>query len=169
MCDVNRDHLRKSQHRHFRSKRWPLSAVYCLLLDWSIINATICYKQTNPKFQNRNAKPQLAAELRQFCNAQSKMPHEVEENSDDLLLEMRSTVVPKRNIDHVLQNRLNSTLRHFPRWHPVNRRCVMHKRKKRTNFFCSYCGVFLHCKLCFEVFHSVQNLNEGKSALLRLQ
>ncbi len=164
--DHFRDHLRKSQHRHFRSKWWPLSAVYCLLLDWSIINSTICYREANPKFENRNAKPQLAAELRQFCNAQLLLPREICDKSDDVIAHIRSTVIPKRNFRDVLTARLNREFGHFPRWHPANRKCVMHKRKLRTNYFCSYCGVCLHCKYCFEVFHSVANFAEAKRAVL---
>ncbi len=159
-----RDHLWKSQYLHFWSKRWPLGAVYTTLLGWSIINSFVCHKENMPKFTNAQAKPLLLQQLLQFCNAQINLPREL--HPDPIVqLECSTTIVPQRSFITVMKNRLNLSLGHFPRWHPQQRQCKMHKIRRTTHFFCSYCGVFLHCKFCFELFHTAENVETASSWL----
>ncbi len=59
-----RDARRKSRSRHFKTKRWPLGAMYFFLLDSSINNAFVIYRDGgNATFANYEAKSTLVDEI----------------------------------------------------------------------------------------------------------
>ncbi len=163
-CHNYRDHLRKSKHRHFRLRKWPIGAIYTTLLGWSIINSAICHREDSPTFFNFEAKPLLVKQLLQFCNAQLNLPREVS-NKGIAQLEWSCSVVPQWSFDTVMIDWLNPSLGHFPRWQRNQRQCKMHTIRSRTHYFCSYCGVYLHCKFCFEIFHTYSDLKSGIDCL----
>ncbi len=75
---VFRGQKRKTHHRHIRTRSWPLGAVYAWLLDVSLTNAAIIYKDAdNPSFVNCNAKPLMVAELLELLNSAYSIPRVV--------------------------------------------------------------------------------------------
>ncbi len=67
MRQSGRDHLRKSRWRHFKSRRWTFTAVYFVILDWSIINSFIIHKSDNPESVNWKTKTILLRQLLRHC------------------------------------------------------------------------------------------------------
>ncbi len=81
----------------------------------------------------------------------------------DMLLRCDVGTIPQNSENSVryriAQNRLDASLSHMPRYHNRRRPCPLHSSRKLTHYRCSYCGVALHTRLCFEVFHSVQHID----------
>ncbi len=156
-----RDKLRKSRHKQFRSKRWPLGGVYFLLLDWSIINGHIIHKTYHHGFQHRDSKSVLCAQLFNYCQ---KLRNQDLVQPDVYLHSApahKNNYIPSRSLAQLEKGRLDLALGHFPKLSNKRRRCALREQccsSTRTTFFCSWCGVFLHCDICFMTYHTVEQL-----------
>ncbi len=66
---------RKTRHRHIRTRSWPLGAAYAWLLDVSLTNAAIIFKDAgNPTFLNCNAKVAIVSELVELITSTYSIP-----------------------------------------------------------------------------------------------
>jgi len=72
-----------------------------------------------------------------------------------------ANIIPENHKQHHVPrpNNLHNTasLKHLVQWVNADRNCVVcstPKSRKRTNFVCSTCDVYLHPKNCFEKFHN---------------
>ncbi len=164
---------RKTRHRHIRTRSWPLGAAYAWLLDVSLTNAAIIFKDAeNPTFINCNAKVAVVSELVQLLTANYTIPRlipqlvgrrqpDVDRLTDQQIQEIN--VCCNRPLVHLddaqlSTDRLDKSLPHFNRVFNVSGRCPLHTVRRRTNCHCVHCGVPLHHGLCHDVFHSVLDL-----------
>ncbi len=59
-----RDARWKCRHKHFKTRRWPLGAIFFFLLDSSVSNAFILFKDGgHPNFENHMSKEVLVTEI----------------------------------------------------------------------------------------------------------
>ncbi len=67
---LSRDARRKSRHKHFKTCRWPLGAIYLFLLDSSISNAfVLCRDANRPNLQNAQCKQMMVDEILSLLQA----------------------------------------------------------------------------------------------------
>ncbi len=151
---IPRDQLRKSRHRHMKSKRWQTGAVFCLMLDWSVINTCIIVKEDNPTVANCDAKQLFLEQLMQSLNALSAVPRgPCQLGQRKILMELE-------------QRRKNWSLGHWPMHSNKRNHCFLHRsnayrfNRNQTNYYCSQCKVHLHTDTCFKLFHTLRNLDQ---------
>ncbi len=150
---------RKSRHCHFRSKDYTLGAIWTFLLDVSVVNAFICYRDCHEVcFANADAKAALASQLQEYCN-KSVLPT-VPANSElfHLLAKLSAAPPPQLQAEELLSVRLDVSKDHCIFYSPTRGRCVMHQERRRSHYYCSCCGVFLHSRNCFYLFHHAHDL-----------
>ncbi len=103
----------------------------------------------------------LATQLRDHCHrlTQSLPPVPDQPEFSSLLCEL-SRGPPLVAPDDVLHLRLDSSKCHFMGHSPKNGRhnCILHSNRLPTTTFCMDCGVYLHSKVCFFVFHNARDL-----------
>ncbi len=180
-----RDQRRKSRHRHFKTRWWPLGAIYFFLFDASIANAVVLFKDSNhPDFTNAAAKPTLIDEmLRLFpaLEAQRSISLDDVKADEDAYFNVQLPPIPviggpllgsqaeqlqsclapfiKWTYEEALTLRLDASLRHAPHFIKFRGRCPLHSCNKYSYYWCKVCGIPLHFGRCFEVFHGIENLD----------
>ncbi len=187
-----RDQRRKSRHRHFKTRRWPLGAIYFFLLDASVANAVVLFKDAgHPDFANADAKPTLVSQLLQHLPTLAGLPAtslesilaedgrqhfsfgpsatQPQPSSDDLSCGPSLRVQQlQRCLDPVVKRpraeadslRLDVSLGHHPRQLPFRGPCVLHSSTRKYSYFwCTVCGIALHCSVCFEAYHTLTDID----------
>ncbi len=139
-----------------KSRNWVFGAIYTALLDWSIVNSTILMVECNPAFSNAVSKCELLSDLLEIINSLSCIcnePQSVEPMLDHCCKVPNCTIkMPVLDVNL----RCDFSVGHFPRRSNKHKICVLHSNRFcRSYFYCSICKVFLHCKNCFELFHTV--------------
>ncbi len=165
---------RKTRHRHIRTRSWPLGAAYSWLMDVSLTNAAIIYKDAgHPEFSNCDAKAMVVSELVELIGSVNSIPLPVSITTPRQQLAHRHVLtdqqlqevaiclnrpLPVLDAAQVQRDRLDSTLPHFNHQYPIHGRCPLHSSRRRTHCHCSHCGVPLHSGICHDIFHSVLDL-----------
>ena len=150
-----RDHLRKSKHRHFKSRKWPIGAVFFFLMEVAVVNMYICMKEVLPKLQNCNVKEELCNQVQEFCRAQNNprlIGPALERETYDSHVSYRSGELERRRRDICVPHLLKKRAR--------EQRCRMHgadRKRHRTVYYCTACNVGLHPD-CHFAFHTANTL-----------
>ena len=143
--------------------KWTLSAAYCSLLEYSLVNTYIIFKEVFPKFQNADTKNTLLHQILSTCSSSTTLhlplgPADSAPTAD---------CFPHREWEQIEKGRLQSSHSHTPILMATKKQCELHKRcgaisrrwQCRTKWACSWCGVYLHPKFCFLTFHSQADLD----------
>ncbi len=129
------------------------------LVEVSVVNSFLCYRDCWRDTFNADAKTVLAKQLLAHCYTLNSplVPH-VEDEFLDLMQQM-DLPPPILPLDRVLEIRLHSGLGHF-QGDSVSTRvsCFLHPTRQCTFTFCRTCGVFQHRRYCFFLFHHCNNL-----------
>ncbi len=145
--------------RQFRSRNYPLGAVYIFLLEVSVVNSYLCHKVNNPMAVNADAKLVLARQLIRHCfTVVTPLDRHLEDEFSQLMAVVAQgpPIVP---LLQALEFRLNPQLGHFQGTDCNGRQaCCLHRRRQPTNTFCRTCGVYLHRDVCFFMFHHCRDL-----------
>ncbi len=123
---LHSDHLRKSRWRHFKSRRWTFTAVYFVLLDWSVINSFIVHKSEHLETINWNAKNILLHQLLKHCISCDTIPATVS-----------CSIVPQGDLQ---RNRLDLRLGHFVRWSKRRGSCANLLCATKSKWITTYCS-----------------------------
>ncbi len=165
---------RKTRHRHIRTRSWPLGAAYSWLLDVSLTNSAIIYKDAaHPDFSNCDAKAMIVSELVELLVSTSTMPlslrqlpttcqiahrHQLTEQQHQEIAVCLNRPLPLLDKAQIQNDRLDKSLPHFNHRYSISGRCPLHLEHRRTFCHCCHCGVPLHHGICHDVFHSVLDL-----------
>ncbi len=129
------------------------------LLEVSVVNSFVCYRDCRRDTFNSDAKSVLATQLLAHCYTMNTplVPHQEDEFST--LMQQMELPPPNLPLDRVLEIRQQSALGHF-QGDSVGTRvsCFLHPTRLPTYTYCRTCGVFLHRQYCFFLFHHCNDL-----------
>ncbi len=148
------------QEQHHRGHDWCRTLIFTLF-QWSTQNSQIIFQETHPTFLNKDIKSVLFAQLVQLVTSAEQWPVEPTVGFDEK--NFRAALLakpPKRTKDQVEKERLRRDIPHYP--HCLTgaahrRQCRVHPFRRLTHSFCTWCGVFLCSKNCFQIFHTVKH------------
>ncbi len=132
------------------------------MLDWMVSNSRVLYSiYTKPDYSNKFAKEDLSFSLRSLGVSLSPSPRALAlhpSTANSSLLDMDPTKVPVlAPLEIIRQYRLDRTKGHYVKKFCKPRACVGHLARKRTRYYCSFCGVFLCDEGCFIRFHEMRD------------
>ncbi len=158
------DHNLVTRCHHHKSRKWYVTTVFCRAISWGVANATVIYREFNPKFKNCEAKELLADELATWlfphCDSDNATATPfVDEEQPRLISPQEPSVPPDVPVwcgHYATPASLAPTWCQAHHGRPSEGRpCVAHIQKKKVDTFCLNCGKFLCVKDgCFKNFHS---------------